>query len=228
MPPALDEFVTRYTHHHLTQVVLREGSDSPRYSEAMHALRDVLFVFDHAELGTPPELLPALKREPLLEIFASSGCAGPAADDALATIQRTLAQVAAGEEMAANAAHLPEQFVQVAPPAPEPGLVVVADKGELDFDAEMAERMRALEIGTWLMLTSESGRVEPAKVSWVSPISSRLLFVNRRGIRVLVASAEELAAMAKLGKVQLRGADNAFEDAMHQVVGRLQSSVVPA
>lgn len=228
LPPVLDEFVTRYTHHHLTQVVLREGSDSPRYSEAMHALRDVLFVFDHAELGTPPELLPALKREPLLEIFASSGCAGPAADDALATIQRTLAQVAAGEEIAAHAAHLPEQFVQPAAPTPEPGIIVVADKGELDFDEDMAERMRALEIGTWLMLTSESGRVEPAKVSWVSPISSRLLFVNRRGIRVLVASAEELAAMAKLGKVQLRGADNAFEDAMHQVVGRLQSSVVPA
>lgn len=133
--------------------------------------------------------------------------------------------MAAGEEIAAHTADLPEQLlVQPVAPAPEPGLVVVVNKDELDYDQAMAERMRALEIGTWLMLTSESGRVEPAKVSWVSPISSRLLFVNRRGIRVLIASAEELAAMAKLGKVQLREADNAFEDAMHQVVGRLQSS----
>ena len=228
LPPALDEFVSRYTHHHLTQIVLREGNDSPRYSEAMHALRDVLFAFDHAELGTPPEHLPTLRREPLLEILASSGCSGPAADDALATIQRTLAQVAAGEDVAANAAHLPEQLVPAAPPATEPAIIVVADKEALDFDQAVAERMRGLEIGTWLMLTSESGRVEPAKVSWVSPISSRLLFVNRRGIRVLVASAEELAAMAKLGKVQLREADNAFEDAMHQMMGRLQSSAQPA
>ena len=45
-----------------------------------------------------------------------------------------------------------------------------------------------------------------------------------RAIRVLVASAEELAAMAKLGKVQLREADNAFEDAMHHMVGRLKSA----
>jgi PIN domain nuclease of toxin-antitoxin system len=87
--------------------------------------------------------------------------------------------------------------------------------------------MRTLEIGTWVQLTSESGRVEPAKVSWISPISSRLLFVNRRGIRVLVASAEELAAMARLGRLQLREADTAFDDAMHQVMGKLKA-VAPA
>jgi PIN domain nuclease of toxin-antitoxin system len=78
-----------------------------------------------------------------------------------------------------------------------------------------------------VQLTSESGRVEPAKVSWISPISSRLLFVNRRGIRVLVASAEELAAMARLGRLQLREADTAFDDAMHQVMGKLKA-VAPA
>lgn len=228
LPPVLDEFVTRYTHHHLTQLILREGHDSPHYSEAIHAVRDVMVAFDHAELGTPSEHLPALKREPMLAIFASSGCAGPAADDALATIERTLAQIAAGEDMAAHAAHLPEQSVAPIAPPPEPTLAVAANQEALDYDPAMAERMRALEIGTWLMLTSESGRVEPAKVSWVSPISSRLLFVNRRGIRVLVASAEELAAMARLGKVQLREADNAFEDAMHQMMGRLKSSAQAA
>jgi hypothetical protein len=87
----------------------------------------------------------------------------------------------------------------------------------------MAERMRALQIGTWLQLTSETGRTEPAKVSWISPISSRLLFVNRRGIRLLVASAEELAALAKLGRVQLREGDTVFDNAMHQVLGLLKA-----
>jgi hypothetical protein len=100
----------------------------------------------------------------------------------------------------------------------------VAGKDKLEFDPALAERMRALEVGTWVQLTSESGRVEPAKVSWISPISSRLLFVNRRGIRVLVASAEELAAMAKLGRLQLREGDTAFDDAMHQVMGKLKAT----
>jgi hypothetical protein len=31
--------------------------------------------------------------------------------------------------------------------------------------------------------------------------------------------------MAKQGRLQLRQADTAFEDAMHQIMGRLQSSV---
>jgi hypothetical protein len=48
--------------------------------------------------------------------------------------------------------------------------------------------------------------MEPAKVSWVSPISSRLLLVNRRGVRVLTASTEELAAMVKQDKARLQDA----------------------
>lgn len=224
MPPALDEFAVRYTGHHLTQLILREGRDSTHYAESLHALEGVLVAFDHAELGTPPERLPVLEREPLLAIFASSGVAGPAAEEALSILQRTLAQLAVGEELEANEAHLPEQAIEpIAPTSIEPVLTLVGNKDRLDFDPAMADRIRALPIGTWLQLTSESGRVEPAKVSWISPISSRLLFVNRRGIRVLVAAAEELAAMAKLGTVQLREADNAFEDAMHQMVGRLKS-----
>jgi hypothetical protein len=228
LPPVLDELVTRYGSHHLSQVGLRDGKASARYTQSLQVLGRVLVAFDHAELGTPPGQLPALDREPLQAILASSGCIGSAADDALAAIERTLAQLAAGDEAAAHAAHMPEQVVALPPPEPTPALVLVADSSKLDFDPAMAERIRGLPIGTWLQLTSESGRSEPAKVSWISPISSRLLFVNRRGIRVLVASAEELAAMAKLGTVQLREADTAFEDAMHQVIGRLQTAAVPA
>ena len=33
--------------------------------------------------------------------------------------------------------------------------------------------------------------------------------------------------MARLGRVQLREADTAFDDAMQQVMGRLQSSTPP-
>jgi hypothetical protein len=88
----------------------------------------------------------------------------------------------------------------------------------------MLERMRKLQVGHWIQLATSQDRIEPAKISWISPISGRLLLVNRRGIRVLVASAEELAAMAKLGKVALREGETAFEDAMHQVTDRLRTA----
>ena len=65
----------------------------------------------------------------------------------------------------------------------------------------------------------------PAKLSWVSPISNRMLFVNRRGLRYCVASPEELAAMMRAGRLNIRQTDAAFEHAMSQVLGRLRSGV---
>jgi hypothetical protein len=223
LPPALDDFVTHYVGHHLTQVILREGKDSPRYGDALRAVAGLLAAYDMAELGVPLERQPALDRAVLQTIMASSGCIGDSADSALVTMQRTLEQLVIGDEVSASAAQLPERPAQpVAVTPPEPLLSVVDATAALDYDPAMAERMRALEVGTWLQLTSETGRTEPAKVSWISPISSRLLFVNRRGIRLLVASAEELAALAKLGRVQLREGDTVFDNAMHQVLGRLK------
>ena len=63
------------------------------------------------------------------------------------------------------------------------------------------------------------------KLSWVSPISSRLMFVNRRGVRVLVASAEELAAMKQEGNLLLREQDNVFDQVLHRVMGKLRTDL---
>lgn len=230
LPPVLDTFINQYTAHHLTQIVLREGKDAPRFAEAMNAMTSLLVSFDHAELGVPFERLPELPQPALAAILESSGILGAAAEDVIASLQRTLQRVSAGETITAIVEQLPVMPVAAAPEplGADSGPQLPVGGGSLDFDPAMAERMRTLEIGTWVQLTSESGRVEPAKVSWISPISSRLLFVNRRGIRVLVASAEELAAMARLGRLQLRGAAGAFDDAMHQVMDKLKASVPAA
>jgi len=226
LPAVMSEFLSGYASHHLIQVMLRDGHGSPRYEEAMLAVDDLLLAFDHAELRTPVEELPVLPRAPLEAILASSGCTGGSAGAAIDILQDALARLAAGERAVDNTDHLPEQQLvpePIAPPEPEPLLEVVAGTDTLDFDAVMLERMRKLQVGGWIQLATSSGRIEPAKVSWISPISGRLLLVNRRGVRVLVASAEELAAMAKLGKVALRAGETPFEDAMQQVAGRLQS-----
>ena len=75
-----------------------------------------------------------------------------------------------------------------------------------------------------LKLGHGDGQPQPAKLSWVSPISNRLLFVNRRGMRVCALTAEELAVMLGEGKVSLREIDTAFERAMSQVLGKLRDN----
>lgn len=227
LPYVLQDFLGRYASHHLVQVSLREGRESPRYGNALQAVRALLASFDHAELGQDMAHLPALDRPGLAEILSSYGCDANAAADIIDRTEQCLRELASDEAPAIPVAPAPVPMVKVAPvgvtQVAKPGLEVVGGHDRLDFDPEIAERMRGLEVGTWLQLESKSGRVDPAKVSWISPISSRFLFVNRRGIRVLVASAEELAAMAKQGKVLLRQGDTAFDDALHHVMARLKS-----
>ena len=228
LPRVIDEFLSRYAAHHLTQVVLRDGRSALAYEEALAAIDAILLAFDYAELGANPTDLPALPRAQLETILASSGCVGAAAQGALQLVEEAIARLSKGEAAADNPSRMPEQAV--APEAPPKAadaseLRLVRGTERLDFEASVLARMRELKVGSWVDLTTSTGQLDPAKVSWVSPISGRLLLVNRRGIRVLVASVEELAAMEKLGKLQLREGDTAFEGAMHEVAERLRSAV---
>ena len=227
LPAVMDEFLARYASHHLTQVVLRDGHGSPRDEDAMRAVDDLLVAFDYAELRAPVEELPQLPREQFEAILASSGCTGDAARGAIESLREALVLLSGGERAADIAIRMPEQQVSpepVAAPEAEAVLEIVAGTDKLDFDGSVLDRMRKLQVGSWIQLQTSPERVEPAKVSWISPISGRLLLVNRRGIRVLVASAVELAAMEKLGKVSLRDGETPFEDAMQQVASRLKSA----
>ncbi|MEO6227853.1 MAG: DUF1631 family protein [Thermomonas sp.] len=224
LPAVMDEFLGRYASHHLIQVMLRDGYGSPRHEEAMTAVGDLLLAFDHADLHTPADELPALPRAQIEAILASSGCVGSTAQEAIDSLQEALLRLSSGERAVDNTSHMPEQtIVPDLQPQPEPILEVIAGTDTLDFDAAGLERMRKLEVGSWIQLATSADRIEPAKVSWISPISGRLLLVNRRGIRVLVASPEELAAMAKLDRVVVREGATPFDDAMHQVAGRLKT-----
>ncbi|GHB93887.1 hypothetical protein GCM10010080_01160 [Thermomonas carbonis] len=226
LPPVMDEFIGRHVSHHLTQVMLRDGHGSPRHEQAIQAVDRLLLAFDYAEVRSPLEELPTLPRAQFEAILSSSGCTGDTAQLAIDSLQDALIRLTAGERAADNPNHMPEQVILPEPKAvePEPQLEVVAGNDHLDYEGTMLDRMRKLQVGSWLQLATSADRVEPAKVSWISPISSRLLLVNRRGIRVLVASAEELAAMAKLGKVSLREGDSVFDNAMHQVADRLKNA----
>jgi hypothetical protein len=107
----------------------------------------------------------------------------------------------------------------------KPKLEVVGGKAALEVNPEDVEQLRALKVGTWIHIAGEDGKHHPVKLSWVSPISSRLMFVNRRGVRVLVASVEELAAMKQEGNLLLREQDNVFDQVLHRVMGKLRNDM---
>ncbi|WP_255505417.1 DUF1631 family protein [Alkalisalibacterium limincola] len=226
----------RYWIHHATVVELRHGEDSEQYASALRVVELVVSCLDAAAsgAGSLSALLPNLESA-LAPVLASSGTTGQSAEELVRLLERELSgedgtsmEVAAGDVVAELETALPD-----AEPAPIPvpardeaapeGLRLVSDRDKLDYDPDDAEKIRALAMGTWVEFVGEDGTVQPAKLSWQSPISSRLLFVNRRGGRLCVASAEELAAMMRNDRLRIRAVNTAFERAMHQVLGKLKT-----
>ncbi len=238
LPPAIEAFLRRYWSHHLTLCALRdETGSSGKYAEAVAVGEELAGLMKLDNHGNRSERLAAM-RPRLLPILVSAGCVGTAVEDVMNSLQHALGdavplvaeaadagEVAAVQEAAVAAVAAMERN---APPAAvaEPEAPTTIDEPEgpaLEFDEADAERVRKLQVGAWIQFTEDSGTQVPAKLSWVSPISNRMLFVNRRGLRYCVASPEELAAMMREKRVNIRQNDEAFEHAMSQVLGKLRA-----
>lgn len=232
LAPAIDSFLRRYWVHHITLMGLREGHDAPKYQTALAAGDALLGAWSESrERRQFSDAAFSALRPQLEPVLQSAGCVGAAADEVLQSLFAALSPRAASPEIQQQLAGAVERN---APPADSPTLAASVQGEEvepepdplagLEFDADDVERIRKLPVGTWVQFIDEDGNAQPAKLSWQSPISNRLLFVNRRGLRYCVASAEELAAMIGAKRLVIRQNDAAFEHAMNQVLGRLRAS----
>jgi hypothetical protein len=218
LPPALDDFFSRCWAHHLSMIALREGPDSQPWNAALGVADALLELLPNSEHPNRRAIAPSMinMREPLETVLASSGITGESAQQTIRSLQVSM------ESMAPQPATVK---IAAVPAADErkPLLSVVSNKDALDYNVEDIPVLRNLAVGMWVHLAADDDKLHPAKLSWISPISSRLMFVNRRGVRVLVASLEELAAMKKQGKLVVREQENLFDQAMQSVMGRLKT-----
>lgn len=237
--PAMRDFLERCWTHHLSMIALREGPDSGSWQSALSVADRLLALLPKS--GDPVEsIAPGLKalREPLETVLASSGIIGEAASDMIRGLGESLERRARGQAQAPvpqapealeadNVVQLPDRrsAVQAALSDLKPRLEVVDGKKRVDVSDSDIEQMRQLKVGTWIHIAGEDGKHHPVKLSWVSPISSRLMFVNRRGVRVLVASVEELAAMKQEGNLLVREQEQVFDQVLHRVMGKLREDL---
>jgi len=98
----------------------------------------------------------------------------------------------------------------------------------MDRDAVMVapdspewQQVQALQPGTWLEFNLANEAMTRAKLSWISPMSGRYLFVNRRGLKVADYSPQELAVLLADGHALVLAANALFDRAMTAIVGRL-------
>ncbi len=223
LPAVIQDFFSRYWTHHLSMIALREGEQSAAWTVAVKVADDAINILN----TDAPEARYAslMKMRPCIEsVLASSGVLS---DSSLALVQR-IAESAkyfhsvSKSKLSASAEQVSGSNEQ-ASGLSESALHLVFNKDALDYIQEDAEFFKALPIGTWLQLEGSNGSYSPIKLAWISPISSRLMFVNRRGVRVLVVSVEELAQMKKQGKLIIHAEDNIFEQTMDRVLNRLKT-----
>ncbi len=222
LPAVIQDFFSRYWTHHLSMIALREGEESPAWAVAVKVADDAITILSNDAPEARYESL--MKMRPCIEsVLASSGVL---ADSSMALVQR-IAESAkyfhADKPALSSHAESISGSAEQASGLSESALHLVFNKDALDYVQEDAEFFKVLPIGTWLQLEGSNGSYSPIKLAWISPISSRLMFVNRRGVRVLVVSVEELAQMKKQGKLIIHAEDNVFEQTMDRVLNRLKT-----
>lgn len=216
---AIAEFLSTPWRYHLVQTLLREGEVAQPHVEA-RALGDALVDVDRLAAEGAGHVLAQhlIALEPaIVACLASSGLDRSAAEHGLAMLVRGLAHP-----------HTPRALHPVPPQeAPsedvaERGLWLAGGTDTVTVrDAALVERMRQLRAGELMQLVDDQGERVAVKVAWVSPLTARRLLVNRRGMRVLLASAEELAALAEGGRVELGAEPAPFDEALRHVRQRL-------
>ena len=221
LTPTVTHFLDRHWQHHLVQVLLREGTDSPRLPRVL-ALADELVALDQAAgrcEGSAVAARVLALHSGLVEALSSSGLDEQVASEWMAGLARTLAFPDSPRETR-TAVPMPEAVEEEAGNA---ALHLAGGTDTLDFDPAVAERMRSLHPGEWMRLTDDQGHETPVKVAWASPLTGRLLLVNRRGVRQLVASPEQLASLVRAGQLFAEADERPFDEAMRlvrQTLGR--------
>jgi hypothetical protein len=92
-------------------------------------------------------------------------------------------------------------------------------------DDECLKQAKDMKVGTWVEFTDpNTENKERAKLSWISPISSKYLFVNRKGLKVSDKTVFALAAEIRRGHAVILEEVPLFDRALDAIVERLKAA----
>jgi hypothetical protein len=232
LPPLIHGVLARAWANHMVLLLLRHGEDSTEFKVALHFVNE--FIASSRPAHTPEARQALRQMLPGIERALRHGLANVAFQEP--DIERLLGQLhtyyrqqlgeispsAAPPAEDESALPIPDSIqplVQAAPDFDDDNLGFVSP--DISTDSPEYRQVEALQSGTWLELTLADDSSTRAKLSWISPMTGRYLFVNRRGLKVADYAPRELAALLKQGKARVLAANALFERAMTAIVDRL-------
>lgn len=241
LPPLVHGVLARAWANHLVLTLLRQGETSPEFKSALRFIDE--FIASTKPAATPESRQVLRQMLPGIERALRQGLANVAFQEQ--DIERLLGQlhtyyrqqlgetldateVVTVDEDAAMLA-IPDSIQPVIDQNATPRDSVEEDLVEVPLDSPEWHQVQALQPGTWLEFSLPDEPMTRAKLSWISPMSGRYLFVNRRGLKVADYSPQELTTLLTDGQARVLAANALFDRAMSAIVDKLsQPGTVPA
>jgi hypothetical protein len=237
LPTLLRGVLTRPWANYLVLIVLRQGVESPEFRAAVHFVDDFVAAIDpprgDAERTQYKNALASIEKH-LRAGLTTVAFQEPDIDRLLAELRKFWRQqvgepapAAPAEEPALDPAAVlgvnadaQPAITDAAPDADD----LDSDEMSVDVDADTLQAVRDLKVGSWVEFVDDTGTRERAKLSWISPISGKYLFVNRRGLKVVDRTAVQLASELLSGRAMILEEVPLFDRALDAIVDRLRNA----
>ncbi|KGI78745.1 DUF1631 domain-containing protein [Oleiagrimonas soli] len=232
LPALVNGILTRAWANYLVLTLLRHGEESKEFRVGLRFVDD--FVWSVGPIRSDVERARLNQLLPLLEKSLRHGLATVAFQDAdvenlmrqLNTLyngQLNLREEVAVAQTVSEAMPIPDSMEAIATPETLSETEETA-KPAVQPDSPEVQRVRALKVGTWVEFQADSERPERAKLSWISPISGKYLFVNRRGLKVADKTLDQFASELASGQTVVLEELPLFDRALDAIVERLRTS----
>lgn len=237
LPPLVQNVLVRPWANYMVLTLLRHGEDSPEFRATLRFVDDFVWSAeprrDEVDRGRLRNLLPGLEkalRHGLATVAFQEADVGRLMGELNLLYRQQLGETAplALDSVAAAAEPnvplirplpMPESIEAIAVPE-----VAAADAVEDHSTLPEAALVRELKPGCWIEFTDAHGARERAKLSWISPISGRYLFVNRRGLKVADKTVGQLSTELHAGTAQILEEVPLFDRALDAIVERLRQA----
>ncbi len=235
LPPLVQNVLVRPWANYMVLTLLRHGEDSPEFRATLRFVDDFVWSAeprrDEVERERLRNLLPGLEkmlRQGLATVAFQEADVARLMGELNLLYRQQLGEaaplipdgIAAASEPSTPAVRplsMPESIEAIALPE-----VAAAAEDADDHASPEAALVRELKPGCWIEFIDAQGARERAKLSWISPISGRYLFVNRRGLKVADKTVAQLSAELQAGTAQILEEVPLFDRALDAIVERLR------
>ena len=193
----------------LVNTHLRQGQDSSAWKNHVRALDQVMQHLDGSvDASSSPDYIPPEELLEQIESGLDSISFEPGQRAPLIDTLRQLLTTDAGKasvpmvQVAQESVAETLGFASISEPEERRRKIQEEHQDNPDWD-RLVDRARHLFVGEWVEFVREGQEAEIAIVAWVSEDNSKLVFVNRSGVKTHELAVEELASMLLDGTARI-------------------------